>query len=284
MAEKMKKVGLFVIFLGFSICFVRASSVKKDLSLSLQNKKIQDLTSSGLILVFNLNVSNSSSSLYYLSRYDYRLVVQGTEYLNLQNSLDEPIKINPRVETLISLPLKISYSLLFQAVKGIEAEDKLNCYLTGNIIFRDEKKKEGKIPIAFSGEFPIFKDPEIEFHSLEVKDLTIGGADLSLELSFKNKNGFELLVERISYSLELGGKLTGNGEIRGDKNIESRAEKTFSLPFLLDFFEIGKEIYDYLQQPSLPCRFTGELEAETVWGKLKVPFDKSEKVRVSKSS
>jgi len=284
MAGKAKKVTFLAAFLWISLSLTSTSSVKKDLSLSLQSKRIQDLTSSGLTLVFNLNISNSSSLLYYLSRYDYRLVVQGIEYLNLQNSLDEPIRVNPKADTLISLPLKITYSLLFQTVEGIGAEEKVSCYLAGNIVFSDERKKEGKIPIAFSGEFPIFQDPEIQFLSLQVKDLTIGGADLSLELSFKNKNGFELLVDRISYRLDLGGKPAGTGEILGDKNIESHAERSFSLAFLLDFFEIGKEIYDFLEQSSVLCRFTGEMEVETIWGKLRIPFDKSEKVRVSKIS
>jgi len=284
MTNEGKKRVLFLIFLCGFFAFASAASLKKDLSISLVDKKIQDINGSGLILVFSLNISSSSSSFCYLSRYDYRVVVNQAEYLNLQTSLDRPIEIAAKGNTLISLPIKITYSLLFQSIKGIEDQDKALCYLTGGLVFLDERKKEERIPIIFSGEFPIFKEPEIEFHFLQVRDLTIGGADLSLEVTFKNKNAFELLVDRISYKLALGEKPVGEGEIAGDKNIETRAEKTFSLPLLLDFFEIGKEVYNILLELSVPCRFSGEMEVTSVWGKIVILFDKSERISLSRVS
>ena len=71
--------------------------------------------------------------------------------------------------------------------------------------------------------------------------MSIGGADISFKMSFKNSNAFELLVDRIRYEFQLGGKPVGEGIISGDKNIESGEIRIFSLPFLLSFFELGKE-------------------------------------------
>mgnify|MGYP001085784065 CR=1 FL=1 len=269
---------LLLLFLFVFFASTSAASLKKDLSISLVDRKIQDMSGQGFILLFNLSLSNSSSSLCYLDRYDYRVVVHHVEYLNLETSLDRPIEIAAKGMTLISIPLKITYSLLFQSVKGIEDQDKVFCYITGGLVFRDERSKNERIPFTFSGEFPIFKDPEIEIRFLQVKDLSIGGADLSLDVIFKNKNVFDLLVDSIGYELALGERPVGKGEIGGDKNIEARAEKAFSLPLLLEFFEVGKEAYEILQQPRVPCRFLGEMEVTTVWGRMVIHFDKSEMI------
>jgi len=69
--------------------------------------------------------------------------------------------------------------------------------------FSDGKKEKGKLPFAFSGEFPLFKSPAIEIVKIQINNLTIGGADLNVNIRLTNNNGFELLVNRIIYKLQL---------------------------------------------------------------------------------
>lgn len=277
-----KKICLFLSFFWIFVGFTIPSSLTKDLKISLEEKQIQDLSISGLSLVFYIKITNTSRSIYYFSGYDYRFVVNQKEYIRVDTPMSNGIRIDPSSDTLLSFPLKITYSLLFQEVEGIEKEDKATCYLAGAMRFSDGRKEKGKLPFSFSGEFPLFKNPEIECLSLDVNDLTIGGADLSFEVRFKNRNGFELFVDSIKYALQLGEKPIGEGKISGDKNIKSRTDKVFSLPLLLNFFEVGKDVYNILHQPSALCRFSGELKVRTVWGTLNIPFDKRERVSISR--
>lgn len=277
-----KKICLFLSFFWIFVGFVIPSSLTKDLKISLEEKQIQDLSISGLSLVFYIKITNTSRSIYFLSGYDYRFVVNQKEYISLDTPMSNEIRVEPSSDTLLSFPLKITYSLLFQEVEGIEKEDKATCYLAGTMRFSDGRKEKGKLPFSFSGEFPLFKSPEIECLSLDVNDLTIGGADLSFEVRFKNRNGFELFVDSIRYFLQLGEKPIGEGKISGDKNIKGRTDKVFSLPLLLNFFEVGKDVFNILHQPSALCRFSGELKVRTVWGILNIPFDKRERVSISR--
>lgn len=277
-----KKICLFLSFFWIFVDFAIPNSLTKDLKISLEEKQIQDLSISGFSLVFYIKITNTSRSIYYFSGYDYRFVVNQKEYIRLDTPMSNGIRIEPSSDTLLSFPLKITYSLLFQEVEGIEKEDKATCYLAGTMRFSDGRKEKGKLPFSFSGEFPLFKSPEIECLSLDVNDLTIGGADLSFEVRFKNRNGFELFVDSIRYALQLGEKPIGEGKISGDKNIKSRTDKVFSLPLLLNFFEVGKDVYNILHQPSALCRFSGELKVRTVWGTLNIPFDKRERVSISR--
>ena len=276
-----RKTWLFIIFL--SVMTASSDSATTKLSLSLKETRIRDFSLSGLTLVFYVKISNSSSSPSALSHYDYIFSVNEKEYIRLQSPLEKEMEIGASGETLLSLPVKITYANLFQAVEGIEKENKVRCVLGGGMTFSEGKKKE-RIPFVFSGEFPVFKLPEVELASLELKALTIGGSDLSLKWKIKNLNSDGFVVERIRYQFYLEEKLLGEGEIGGDRNIAPGGEEPLSLHFLLDFFDLGKDIYSFLQQTSAICRLAGEAEVRTRWRKVTTSFNKSDKVQIVRTS
>jgi len=210
------------------------------------------------------------------------VTINQKEFLNLTVPLDEPLPVPPNGEILIALPVKISYDLLRAAVGPVEG--KALCDIVGDMFFQNERKKEQRAPFAFSGEFPIFLDPEIEVLPLKVNDLTVGGADVVFRPRFRNPNGYELLVDKISFALFFGDREVLSGPIPGDKNLPRAGEKTFSLPFLLDFFETGEKMRQDFQKDEIPCRFTGEIEVMSVWGRLLIRFEKTQGLRFDKAS
>jgi len=264
-----------------AIATAEASS-RDDVIVSLKEKVIGNLSSSGLTLAFHMAVANRTDTARELVRYRYRVLVNQREFLNMSVSLDEPVSLPAGRETLISLPVKVSYPLLFAAVGPIE--EKASCDISGDLFIADERKREERIGFAYPGEFPIFKDPEVDFLPLKVNDLTVGGADVVFQPRFKNLNGYELIVERISYSLSFGDKEVLSGEIPGDKSLPRSGDRAFSLPFIIDFFEMGKDVRDLFQKAPLPVRMAGEIEIASVWGKLLVRFDKSQSVTIEKTS
>ena len=265
---------LFLAFLAvLSLAPAAPALSRKDIAVELRDKRIKELTSKGLTLAFHMAIRNASSGPIALARYAYRVTVNQGEFLRLPVVLDEPIPIEAGGEVVLALPVKVTYGLLFQAVGAVE--EKALCDAVGDLVFRDAKGKEEKVPFAFSGEFPIFKDPEVAFLPLRVKDLTVGGGDVVFDVEFSNPNGWDLIVDTIRYDLKFGGTTVLAGEIPGDKSVPARGKKVLSLPFLLDFFETGKEVYDLLTNPPAPCRFSGEIVISSVWGPLKIAFDAS---------
>ena len=277
------KVWLLAVLLISSARFIYPASLDNDLKIELKERRIKDLTLEGLTLVFYVNISNSSSKAYYLSSYDYRFLVNHQDYIQLQTRLDEGLKIEAKNETLLAFPVKITYEHLFRIIPEIKDEAHPVCNLVGWAWFSDGRRERGKLALAFTGEFPIFRKPEIELVDIHVNTLTIGGADIDFEIKFINKNSFELLVDRISYNLVLGGHALAQGLISGDKNIEKQGERIFALPFLLNFFDVGKEVYNVLNQSSSQCTFSGEVEVQTIWGRLTIPYEKRGAVSITRT-
>jgi len=273
-------LGLFIGGLEAGAAGVPAA--KDDIVVALKDKVIRNLSSAGLTLAFHVGLTNPASAPRELVRYHYRVTINQKEFLNLTVPLDEPLPVPPNGEILIALPVKISYDLLRAAVGPVEG--KALCDIVGDMFFQNERKKEQRAPFAFSGEFPIFLDPEIEVLPLKVNDLTVGGADVVFRPRFRNPNGYELLVDKISFALFFGDREVLSGPIPGDKNLPRAGEKTFSLPFLLDFFETGEKMRQDFQKDEIPCRFTGEIEVMSVWGRLLIRFEKTQGLRFDKAS
>jgi LEA14-like dessication related protein len=256
-------------------------AAKDDIVVVLKDKVIRNLSASGLTLAFHIGLTNPSSASRELVRYRYRVTINQREFLNMTVPLDEPLTVPPNGETLIALPVKISYDLLRAAVGPVEGQ--ALCDIVGDMFFQNDRKKEQRTPFAFSGEFPIFLDPEIEVLPLKVNDLTVGGADVVFRPRFSNPNGYELLVDKISFALFFGDREVLSGPIPGDKSLPRAGERTFALPFLLDFFEIGEKMREDFQKDEIPCRFTGEIEIMSVWGRLLVRFDRAQNLRFDKA-
>jgi hypothetical protein len=255
-------------------------AAKKNITVSLSKKEVRDLTGSSLILAFQVTAANTSSTEYALSWYDYRVVVQGADYFSLRTAPEEPIPVPAKGATQISLPVKITYSLLYEAVPSVRESSVIPCYVTGLLVFVDAKKKEQKVPFAFSGEFPVYSEPVIEIKPLEMKALTIGGTEFVFSFACRNGNAFEIVVGDIAYRFRIGGREISQGVIRGRSGIQAGEEKVFSLPLILDFFELGKELFNVFGQPAAPCEFEGETRASSVWGDLKIAFSKQEDIPI----
>jgi LEA14-like dessication related protein len=265
------------VFQGTSV-----AGARDEVTLALKERVIKNLSSSGLTLAFHVALTNPSSAPRELVRYRYRVRINQKEFLNMDIALDEPVAVPPGGETLIALPVKISYDLLRAAVGAVE--NKALCDVVGDMVFLTERKKEQRVSFAFSGEFPIFLDPEVEILALKVNDLTVGGADVVFRPRFRNANAYELLVDKIEFELYFSGWKVLSGPIQGDKSLPQSGEKTFSLPILLDFFEAGDRVREDFQKAEIPCRFAGEIEIMSVWGRLFIRFDKTQSLPLEKAS
>lgn len=258
-------------------------ALNDEIKITLEDKLIREFSPDGLILDFYIGITNSSTKTYYLSGYQYRFMVEEQEFIRLQTPLGNDLRIEPRGRTPIRLPVKITYQLLYDNITGLEPGSIAACYMMGEFAFSDGRRNRGRLPIAFTGEFPLFVAPQITLGEIRIKTLTVGGADIDLAVVYANQNSFELPLELIDYSVKFGGHPIGSGRIRGDGSLDTGRENTISIPLLLNFFEVGKEVNGLLQQNSINSQFSGKIELNTAWGRMTLPFDRKVTAPVKRS-
>ena len=265
------------IFCVLALLLISASlalAARRNIVLTLDKKEIRDMTSSGLVLVFQIEVANASSNAYSLSEYDYRVVVEGTDLFAWRTSVEAPITVDKSSKARIALPIKISYAEVYKTIPAAEGKTKLNGYATGLMVFTDAKQRQEKVPFAFSAEFPVFKDVEITVQPVDVKVLTIGGTEFIFSFVLRNPNDFELVLGRLDHRLDLDGKTAAQGALEGENQLGPGGEKAFTLPVMLDFFEVGKEFYAIFDKPAAACHLGLAATADSVWGPVKLSYSK----------
>ncbi|HQH61566.1 MAG TPA: hypothetical protein PLW38_07390 [Candidatus Saccharicenans sp.] len=269
-----------VLYLLVMLVKLPVSAAARNLTISLQDKKISELKPEGLTLSFYSAIKNNSDRNYVLASYSYRVLVNSQNFFEQQVSPEEQVTIPARQVVSLHFPVKISYQYLTAVLP--EGRKQASCLVTGDMYFRSEKNKMDKVPFTFSMDFPIFEFPEITFLPLAVKDLTLGGAEFTFSFQLKNPNPYDLLIKDLQVKLHLGDRPIYEGSLRGDKALEPGGIRTFKLPLMLDFFEMGRELRDNLERELVPFVLKAEVGADSAWGWLAFNLEKSDTVKKEK--
>lgn len=276
--------GIFYVFLFFPFFFKPEAAVKRDIQIALEQKQIEGLSSAGLTINFLFKVANSSSVEYQLHKTSTRVLVNQEEFFRVENNLEPPLTVPASASILVNVPVKITYAYLFQAIPSLATAESFVCSLTGLFSFVDSRRRETKVPLAATAEFPLFREWEIRVEPLQVKSLTIGGAEVDVIVSFLNPNSSTWIMRRLTYHLELGGKEVAKGKINLEDSIDPGEEKKLLVPLLIDFFETGEALASALGDDETEVFVAGEMEIESAWGKFSLPFACKQKVAVQKDA
>ena len=256
-------------------------ALKDDIKISLEEKRVENLSSEGLQLVFYLRIANISSSEYTLTGYTYRFVVQEQEYIRLpERTLEPGMRIGAGLTQMIKLPVLVTYANLFNSVEGIRDLSSLSCYIMGEMAFSRNRRRRGGLPFAFSGDFPLFREPAVAASAVRATSLTIGGAELDVELKITNPNGFSLTVDELEYDLKFGGHHIRQGRIRSGGSVDAASHSILPIPLLFNFFEVGNDVHALLEQNTVTCQIAGKLHIQTDWGRLSLPYEINQPVPV----
>lgn len=276
--------GIFYVFLFFPFFFKPEAAVKRDIQIALEQKQIEGMSSAGLTINFLFKVANSSSVEYQLHKTSTRVLVNQEEFFRVENNLEPPLTVPASASILVNVPVKITYAYLFQAIPSLATAESFVCSLTGLFSFVDSRRRETKVPLAATAEFPLFREWEIRVEPLQVKSLTIGGAEVDVIVSFLNPNSSTWIMRRLTYHLELGGKEVAKGKINLEDSINPGEEKKLLVPLLIDFFETGEALASALGDDETEVFVAGEMEIESAWGKFSLPFACKQKVAVQKDA
>jgi LEA14-like dessication related protein len=268
---------LLLIFLAAS---ASPAAQRYDVEVSVRERIARDVDTAGATLVFLLDLKNLTSTRRSLVRYDYRVIFGTTDYVRQETALEAAIAVPAQGETTIAFPVRVTYETLNAGVPEALGRDRVGCNLVGGMTFQDERRREERVPIAFSGEVPVFRGFQARCLPFEARSLSVGGGDLTFRAAWVNPNGFPLRIESVEYKISVADKVLAAGTMAGGGPIEAKGEQPLSLDILLDFWEIGKDVSAAFESRRVDVRFQGRVEASWEWGRIVLPFDRTEKVEV----
>lgn len=112
-------------------------------------------------------------------------------------------------------------------------------------------------------------EPKVTFHSVSVRDAKQDGATAVIALNVENPNGISLTLDRLTYSLELGGRAVARAELEKVATIAAHATSKVEVPVPFRYDQVFASVLDLISRGSAAYKVTGEARI----GFFNLPFD-----------
>ena len=241
-------------------------------SLGFQSVRVTDLTMEGIDLAFDVEVDNPNPIKMPLADLDYELVAGGTRLaagrVNVKGS------IPARSSREITVPTTLRFDDLLTMLENVPAGTMVPFTFQGTVA-TDELPGLGdvQLPVQIDGELPIPAIPQVSVVSLEWDELSLMKAQARLTLDIVNTNQFTFELDQLAYAFELGGVTVADTKLRETARFAESASRTIELPLTIRPVKLGMAAFQMMHGNSASYRLSGQMNVETPYGPLLMPFD-----------
>jgi len=279
------------IVIGSGVFFGCASVqefIKKNVQLpkvKFSGAKISGLSFEAVDLLFDLEITNPNPAGIHLSELDYDFLLNDNSFL--KGKQEHGLEIKARSTNIVQIPLSLNFVDVYNTFDGLKNQDSTTYEISAGLSFNIQFSGiPQRIPIRKRGTLPLLKPPKISVASLKLNNLSLLGADLSLNVKLINPNAFEFIVNDMDYNLEINGAQWLSGNSQDNLQISAKDESLLTFPISLNFFQIGRSVAQLLNSDRpLEYRFKGAVNLDSslpFLGTVHLPFDRSGRIGLQK--
>lgn len=271
-------------------------AIKFD-SLKVNNVNFQEIDTEFVFAINNPNPVGLD-----IDQFSYNLAFSDIDWLDGDNP--DGLLLNASGESTISLPTHIVFTELYDMVQANRGADSLPFDLTGDFGVRLDSStvvteessatdsSEGELlvlPYDADGEFPALRRPKFSFQKLRVMSASLSAVELSLVLDVENDHASNLIFQRFSYDLDLGGDSTISGVVDNLEEIihgidEEGAEDANSelrIPITIDSLSVISSLWSVFSGGGrLDLGFNAISDVDTPFGLVELNIDEAGNVDV----
>lgn len=287
----MKKfILIFIICLIAITIFLSACSVfqgfvsenVKEPKVDFVGAKLSGLSLDAVDLLFDLKIENPNRVGVKLAGLDYDLFLDGNSFV--KGNQDKGIEIPSAGAETIQLPVSLRFSDIYKTFENLKDQGASNYQIKCGFSFDVPVLGVVRVPVSKSGEFPLIKLPKLSLDSLKLDRLTLTGADLKLGLKLNNPNVFSMVLGGLNYQFKLNKQDIISGLSNNSTQIKGKGDSMIEIPISLDFFQVGKSVYQILNgNKNLDYGLDGKLDLTTslpLLGQVSLPFNLSGKTEI----
>jgi LEA14-like dessication related protein len=202
----------------------------------------------------------------------------------------------------VSLPTHIVFSDLYDMVQATRGMDHIPFGLNGDFglrldssTFVTEESESSEsdaevvhLPYDADGDFPALRRPKINLQKLKVRNISFSEINLDLIMDVDNDHASNLIFERFSYDLTLGGESVVTGliqdlseTIHGEEVDDTERNKRLSVPITIDNIATIGSIWEFFQNGrNLNVDFAAVTDVDTPFGLMELQIDETGNVDV----
>ena len=211
---------------------------------SVAGAEIEQLGFEGARVRFDVKVSNPNSVGVRLAGFDYRLSLEGTEFL--KGNVDQAVSIAARGASVVPVPVAFTYENLFTAATRLADASETPYEMAVGFSFDLPILGKVRVPASFKGTLPVLRVPRVSVAGLRLERLTLTAASLVLSLDVGNPNSFTLGLQSLDYRFEVAGRQWAAGRAAKAASIAPRQTGRLDILVNLDLVSAGRAVADLL--------------------------------------
>lgn len=257
------------------------SNISKP-KVSISDMNVTGLSLQSVELTADVEINNPNNVAVDLSSYNYALDINDLNFIsgNEESGMD----IKAKDSNIVKVPLTLDYSELLQTFQTLRDENESNFNFTAGFAFDLPILGMVNVPVEYSGKIPVVKRPSISLENFIVENISLSGAELSIELNIDNPNSFMLQMGQLEYDPRINGLESLTGSLNEEINIEEGASTNIKLPLSISFMNADMSAYRILTgDEDLEYELTGSttIGSDLPYFKLSnFDFDKSGSVDI----
>jgi LEA14-like dessication related protein len=229
---------------------------------SVSGAEVEQLTFEGGRVRFDVTVSNPNPVGVSLAGFDYRLTLEGTEFL--KGNVTHAVSVAARGTSTVPVPVAFTYRELFAAVSRLADSSETPYEMAVGLSFTLPVLGAVRVPASFKGTLPVIRIPRVSVASLRLDKLTLTAASLVLSLDISNPNGFPLGMQSMDYGFSVAGRQWAAGRAAKPASIAARGTGRLDILVALDLLSAGRAVADLLtRRGPVPYALEGSVGVST---------------------
>jgi LEA14-like dessication related protein len=234
---------------------------------------LADLSLDAADLLLDVEVANPYGVALPTPTFDYRLTTDDAQLLEGRYTAEGPIEANGR--RTLRVPVGIVFADLLRAGRGVKLGDVLPYRADVTLSTTAPGIGEVALPLSRSGELPIPAPPTIALAGIDIDNLSLTSADLTVHADVTNPNAFRLALSTLNYDLALAGRTIASAASADAPALRSGQAGSFAFPISLRPIDLGTAVLGVLRGASADYRLTGAFAADSPFGPIALPVDRA---------
>ncbi len=163
--------------------------------------RISGIDFQGLDLAFDVDVNNPYPIPLRTPRFRYGMDIQGSRFF--ESDAASEIDLPARSVGTVTLPVRVSYTDLLRAYRGLADKAEADYTLRGALIL-PVLGRSLELPLSHSGKFPIVRPPSFSDIRVQVPNVSLTRAKIGVDAAIGNPNAFSIGIKNLGYVLKLG--------------------------------------------------------------------------------
>lgn len=213
-------------------------------TLQYNSMSIQSIDFNRAVVQFHFDVNNPNPVGLTADRYSYEFFINENSFLS--GSQDQNVRISRESVSTLSVPVTLSFSDIINSFGSLIGSESFAYRINTEVQFDIPGLGVQRLPVSASGELPIPRMPRIELAGLDVRNLSLAGAELEVAFRVANPNRFGISMSNAAYILQVNGRDWLDTRITDTIRLGASDSDIVRIPIRLNATQMGSVLIDLM--------------------------------------